>query len=72
MYKNNNSDTLLSYTVNKNLDLSEEVLAYIHFNLFMYAKIDSSKVIALKLYKHLYKKSDDLSPVKTLPVLVPP
>ena len=24
------------------------------------------------LCKHLYKKSEDLSPVKTLPVLVPP
>ena len=26
----------------------------------------------LALYKHLYKKSEDLSPVKTLPVRVPP
>ena len=28
------------------------------------------EILALK--RHLYKKSEDLSPVKTLPVLVPP
>ena len=37
-------------------DISNEHKAYIHFNLWEYAKIDTSRSIALKLYENLYEK----------------
>jgi predicted ATPase len=57
MYRSGDSDKILALTVSKDSDFSETNIAYIHFNLWKYANIESSKSIALKLYKHLYKNS---------------
>ena len=56
MYKSKNSDALLALSVKKDAGFNEDIIACIHFYLWEYAQIESSKTNALKLYKNLYDK----------------
>ena len=56
MHKSENSDALLALSVKKDAGFNEDIIAYIHFYLWKYAQIESSKISALKLYKDLYDK----------------
>jgi len=61
MYKTKNSDSLLAFSVKKDRDINAELLAYIHFNLWEFANIESSKISALKLYENLYNNTPKYS-----------
>ena len=56
MHKSKNSDALLALSVKKDTGFNDELYAYMHYNLWFYAQIESSKTIALKLYENLYDK----------------
>ena len=56
MHINKSSDSLLSFSLANDSKLNDECQAYIHFNLWEYAKLEKSKAIALNLYQKLYKK----------------
>ena len=56
MYISKSSDSLLSFSLIHDNKLNDESLAYIHFNLWKYAKLKKSKAIALNLYQKLYKR----------------
>ena len=55
MYKNNESDSLLSFINDKESNLGDELTAYIHLSLWEYNQSETSKSIALDLYTRLYK-----------------
>ena len=57
MYKENNSKDLLQLVDTASSKLGNELVAYIHYNLWEYNKLESSKKLAFDLYTNLYKKS---------------
>ena len=56
MYKEKNSKDLLQLVNTASSKLGNELVAYIHYNLWEYDKLESSKKLALDLYTDLYKK----------------
>tara|TARA_B110000263_G_scaffold67177_1_gene58134 strand:- start:160 stop:3726 length:3567 start_codon:yes stop_codon:yes gene_type:complete len=56
MYKYNNPENLLSLIHTSSLKLGDELVAYIHYNLWQHDNLESSKKSALNLYSSLYKK----------------
>ena len=57
MLKKKDSNSIASLTVQADGNISDELKAYIHFNLSTYGDVDESQSIALNLYNKLYKKS---------------
>ena len=55
MYKNKDSESLISFVDDKDSNLNNELIAYIHLNIWKYNNAETSKTIALDLYTQLYK-----------------
>jgi len=56
MYNDGNSKDLVDLLKSSSSKFDSELIAYIHYNLWMHNKLESSKKIAYDLYKSLHKK----------------